>query len=108
MSMNPAIRQAIFGVSGIVIISKLIGFLREMVIAERFGTSQEYDIFLLAPYLVRMTVPDLDGENLSRGIFYYRAISLAVLSMVLFVGIGYILKIGEIRSFLKGLRKQFG
>ena len=48
MSMNPAIRQAIIGVSGIAIISKLVGFLREMVIAERFGTSQEYDIFLLA------------------------------------------------------------
>ncbi len=48
MSMSPTIRQAIIGVSGIAIISKLVGFLREMVIAERFGTSQEYDIFLLA------------------------------------------------------------
>lgn len=31
-----------------VLISKLLGFLREMVIAERFGTSREYDIFLIA------------------------------------------------------------
>jgi len=46
--MNPAIRQAIIGVSGIAILSKLVGFLREMVTAERFGTSHEYDIFLLA------------------------------------------------------------
>jgi putative peptidoglycan lipid II flippase len=140
LSMNPAIRQAILGVSGIVILSKLIGFLREVVIAERFGTSQEYDIFLLAisipvffqlvamratnflivpilskmkkestgdtekrdiwgmfnslfmlillllaaiiilaPYLVRMMAPDLDEENLRRGIFYCRVISLTVL-----------------------------
>ncbi len=48
MSDNPGIRQAVFGVSGIVIVSKLIGFLREMVIAERFGTSLEYDIYLIA------------------------------------------------------------
>jgi putative peptidoglycan lipid II flippase len=42
------IRQAIFGVSGIAILSKLLGFVREMVIAERFGTSHEYDILLIA------------------------------------------------------------
>jgi putative peptidoglycan lipid II flippase len=42
------IRRAIFGVSGIVIFSKLLGFIREMVIAERFGTSPEYDLFLIA------------------------------------------------------------
>jgi putative peptidoglycan lipid II flippase len=46
--MNPSIRQAIIGVSGIAILSKIVGFLREMVIADRFGTSHEYDIFLLA------------------------------------------------------------
>jgi len=42
------IRQAVFGVSGIVIISKFLGFIREMAIAERFGTSFEYDIYLIA------------------------------------------------------------
>jgi putative peptidoglycan lipid II flippase len=45
---EPRIRQAIFGVSGIAIFSKLLGFLREMVIAERFGTSHQYDILLIA------------------------------------------------------------
>jgi putative peptidoglycan lipid II flippase len=48
LSMNPSIRQAIIGVSGIVLLSKIVGFIREMVVADRFGTSHEYDIFLLA------------------------------------------------------------
>ncbi len=48
MSAGISIRHAIFGVSGVVIASKLLGFLREMVIAERFGTSLEYDIYLIA------------------------------------------------------------
>ena len=126
--------------SGIVLISKLLGFVREMVIAERFGTSLEYDIFLIAiaapiffnvvivratnfllvpflsgkinkaneaessnavwgvinsllivvvllvlliilaaPYLVKLIGPDLEGEELSNGIFYCRAISILVL-----------------------------
>jgi len=133
------IKQAIFGVSGVVLVSKLLGFIREMVIAERFGTSLEYDIFLIAiaapiffnvvivrainflavpflsrklsgegsdndpreiwsvlnslfavvlsiivflvlaaPLLVRLIGPDLDGEKLSRGVFYCRAISILV------------------------------
>jgi len=42
------IKQTILGVSGVVLVSKLLGFIREMVIAERFGTSLEYDIFLIA------------------------------------------------------------
>nr|MBN2278434.1 polysaccharide biosynthesis C-terminal domain-containing protein [candidate division Zixibacteria bacterium] len=53
------IKQAILGVSGIVIISKLLGFLREMVIAERFGTSREYDIYLIAiaaPVFLNMVI----------------------------------------------------
>ncbi|MEW5923926.1 MAG: lipid II flippase MurJ [Candidatus Zixiibacteriota bacterium] len=140
MSGTGSIKQAILGVSGIVLISKLLGFVREMVIAERFGTSLEYDIFLiaiaapiffnvvivratnfllvpflsgkinktgetdssrgtwgvinsllavvlflilliilLAPYLVRLIGPDLEGESLSNGIFYCRAISVLVL-----------------------------
>lgn len=48
MSVNVSIKQAILGVSGIVLASKFLGFIREMVIAERFGTSMEYDIYLLA------------------------------------------------------------
>ncbi len=52
--MAPAgkIRQAILGVSGIALFSKIFGFMREMVIAERFGTSHEYDVLLIA-----ITVP---------------------------------------------------
>lgn len=46
--MNFSIRRTVFAVSAIVIVSKLVGFLREVVIAEQFGTSREYDIFLLA------------------------------------------------------------
>lgn len=48
MSTGQSIRQAIFGVSGVVLISKFSGFIREMVIAERFGTTSEYDVFLIA------------------------------------------------------------
>lgn len=48
MAPSQSIRKAIFGVTGIVLISKLFGFIREMVIAERFGTSFEYDVFLIA------------------------------------------------------------
>ncbi|MCX6829225.1 MAG: hypothetical protein NT002_08070 [candidate division Zixibacteria bacterium] len=47
MPTEARIRQAIIGVSGIAILSKLLGFLREMVIAERFGTSRQYDILLI-------------------------------------------------------------
>jgi putative peptidoglycan lipid II flippase len=42
------IKKAIFGVSGIVLISKILGFIREMVVAGFFGTSLDYDIFLVA------------------------------------------------------------
>ena len=139
MTDSGGIKQAILGVSGVVLISKLLGFIREMVIAERFGTSLEYDIFLIAiaapiffnvvivratnflavpflskklaenestrsgreiwnvvnslmtsvllvilfiilaaPYLVKMIGPDLHGEQLGKGIFYCRAISVLV------------------------------
>lgn len=139
MSGTVSIKQAILGVSGIVLISKLLGFIREMVIAERFGTSLEYDVFLIAiaapiffnvvivrstnfllvpflskkidktinadsdreiwsvinslltvvlfliliiilaaPYLVKLIGPNLEGETLSKGIFYCRAISILV------------------------------
>lgn len=47
MLTEKRIGRAILGVSGIVLLSKLFGFLREMVIAERFGTSREYDILLI-------------------------------------------------------------
>ena len=158
MSGNVGIRQAIFGVSGVVLISKLLGFIREMVIAERFGTSLQYDIFLIAiaapiffnlvivhsanyltvpflsrkstdfaensdwreiwsvfnsllavvllligliiiaaPHLVKLIGPNLEGEELRKGVYYCRAIS----ALVFF---------GFLESFLRSalnVRKQF-
>jgi putative peptidoglycan lipid II flippase len=40
--------KAVFGVAGVVFLSKLLGLAREMVIADRFGTSAEYDLYLIA------------------------------------------------------------
>lgn len=46
------IRRATLGIALLVLISKGIGFVREMIIAYRFGTGIEYDI-----YLVAVTIP---------------------------------------------------
>lgn len=46
--MTPRARVAILGVTAAVLVSKLLGFLREIVIADRFGTSAEYDAYLIA------------------------------------------------------------
>ena len=43
-----SIRTAILSVAGVVAISKILGFLREVVIADAFGTSAQYDLYLLA------------------------------------------------------------
>jgi len=40
--------KIVFSVAGVVMISRLLGFVREMIIAERFGTSVEYDLYLVA------------------------------------------------------------
>ncbi len=42
------VRTAIMSVAGVVAISKVLGFLREVVIADAFGTSEAYDLYLLA------------------------------------------------------------
>ncbi|MBK7140658.1 MAG: polysaccharide biosynthesis C-terminal domain-containing protein [bacterium] len=39
---------AIVGVAGVVFVSKLLGLGREIVVADRFGTSAEYDLYLIA------------------------------------------------------------
>ena len=41
------IKLAILGVSGVALLSKVFGLLREMVIAEKFGTSHAYDLLLI-------------------------------------------------------------
>jgi len=40
--------RAVFGVAGVLMVSRLLGFVREMVIADRFGTSSDYDLYLIA------------------------------------------------------------
>lgn len=42
------VRRATIGIALLVLTSKVIGFLREAVIAYRFGTGREYDIYLIA------------------------------------------------------------
>lgn len=42
---------AIFGVAIVVFISKILGLGREVVVADRFGTSAEYDLYLIAVML---------------------------------------------------------
>ena len=44
---NPAIRTVTIGLAVLLIIAKLFGFLREIIIAKYFGTGSEYDIYLI-------------------------------------------------------------
>ncbi|MFH1687630.1 MAG: lipid II flippase MurJ [bacterium] len=52
--MTASVKTAIFSVAGVVAVSKLLGFLREIVIADRFGTSADYDLYLIAVVLPAM------------------------------------------------------
>ncbi len=59
MTAAIGIKRSILGVSGIILVSKLLGFVREMVIAERFGTSHLYDVLLIgiaAPVFFNMVL----------------------------------------------------
>ena len=40
--------KAVFGVAGILLVSRLLGFFREVIIADIFGTSAQYDLYLVA------------------------------------------------------------
>ncbi len=42
------VRSAIFGVASVIFVSKALGFLREIVIANKFGTTADYDLYLIA------------------------------------------------------------
>jgi len=46
--MVSGLSRAITSVAGVVLLSKLLGFVREMVVADKFGTSADYDLFLIA------------------------------------------------------------
>ena len=49
--MSERLSKTIFSVAIIIFISRLLGFVREMVIANVFGTSADYDIYLIAVML---------------------------------------------------------
>ncbi len=49
--MSERISKTIFSVAIIILLSRLLGFVREMVIANVFGTSADYDIYLIAVML---------------------------------------------------------
>ena len=49
--MPQRLRTAILSVAWVVFVSKILGFLRGMVIADKFGTSAQYDLYLIAVML---------------------------------------------------------
>ncbi len=49
--MPQRLRTAIFSVAWVVFVSKILGFLRGLVIADKFGTSAQYDLYLIAVML---------------------------------------------------------
>ena len=49
--MSERLSKTIFSVASIILLSRLLGFVREMVIANIFGTSADYDIYLIAVML---------------------------------------------------------
>ncbi|MEW6412599.1 MAG: lipid II flippase MurJ [Candidatus Zixiibacteriota bacterium] len=46
--MPPRTAKAVFSVATVLLISRLLGFVREIVIADVFGTSAQYDLYLVA------------------------------------------------------------
>ena len=64
--MPGRLRTAIFSVAGIVLVSKALGFVREMVIADKFGTAAEYDLYLIA-----IMLPALAYGVLNYASFYF-------------------------------------
>jgi len=49
--MSSRTRSAVLGVAAVLVLSRLLGFVREMVIADKFGTSAQYDLYLVAVIL---------------------------------------------------------
>ena len=46
--MSARARTAVLSVAAVLVVSRLLGFVREMVIADKFGTSAQYDLYLIA------------------------------------------------------------
>ncbi|SYZ74199.1 membrane hypothetical protein [Candidatus Zixiibacteriota bacterium] len=107
MTAAVGIKRSILGVSGVILFSKLLGFLREMVIAERFGTSHYYDVLLIgiaAPVFFNMVlvnatnllmVPLLSRRMASGdeadGWRHFWALFNSLLSIVILIMIGVII-----------------
>lgn len=49
--MSKNIVKLITGVAGVVLLSRILGFVREMIIAHNFGTTADYDLYLIAVML---------------------------------------------------------
>ena len=112
--MSQRLSKTIFSVASIILLSRLLGFVREMVIANIFGTSVGYDIYLIAVMLpalaygvinfasVYFFVPFLaqqqnDSDNVDwKSIFppfNLILVSSIVLMLIIIVGAPYIMKI---------------
>ncbi len=63
--MSPRLRTSIYTVASVVFISKLLGFVRGIVIAQNFGTSVEYDL-----YLIGVMLPALASGVLGYACYY--------------------------------------
>lgn len=53
--MAERVARAVFGVAGVLLVSRLLGFCREVVIADVFGTTARYDLYLIAVMLPALT-----------------------------------------------------
>ncbi len=112
--MPKRISKTIFSVAAIILISRLLGFVREMVIADVFGTSADYDIYLIAVMLPALAygvinfasiyffVPFLtqhqNSENKTDWQAIYPPLNLillvsSVIILIIIVGSPYIMKI---------------
>ncbi len=101
-----------------VFLSKLLGLGREMVIADKFGTSTEYDLYLIAiilpalaygvinfasfylfvPYLTRRFEAQVDGEprqgwRSAWTIFNFSIVSAVVITVIIVLAAPYIMRI---------------
>lgn len=112
--MSERISKTIFSVGAIILLSRLLGFVREMVIANIFGTSADYDIYLIAVMLPALAygvinfasiyffVPFLSKQNSSDGRTSWKAIypplnlillASFVVVLIIIIGSPYIMKI---------------
>jgi len=46
--MSRSAIKAVFGITGVIMLSRVLGMFREIVIAGNFGTSAGYDLYLIA------------------------------------------------------------